>query len=168
MLLRIHLFGIGVLHSDFIDHLAQRGVLRDRQATEVNPAMARMDAGGEINWVALTKLTPPAFADELAAFYSCRRIQRGELSSDRFAGAALSQRFLKEGRLYPYADAQGAVTVAIAMPIDAETRRAIEIALGHKIALAVATSEDLDAALAMTQDSAAAVAAAPSDLGARS
>ena len=103
-----------MLQSDFIDHLARRGVLRDPQAFESSRAARRPDANGDVDWAGLTKLTPPAFADELAAFYSCRRIQRTELVGDRFAGANLSPRFLKEGRLYPYADAQGQLTLAIA------------------------------------------------------
>lgn len=157
-----------MLQSDFIDHLARRGVLRDPQAFESSLGARRPDANGDVDWTALTKLTPPAFADELAAFYSCRRIQRTELVGDRFAGANLSPRFLKEGRLYPYADAQGQLTLAIATPIDDETVHAVEIALGQKVMIAVATSDDLEAALTMTQEvaSVAASVAAPSEAAA--
>jgi general secretion pathway protein E len=143
-----------MLHSDFIDHLARRGVLGKQQAS---------DSGVDIDWTAFTKLTSPAFAEELATFYGCRRVQRNELAGDRFAGAALSRRFLREGRLYPYSDARGEIILAIAAPIDVETQRAVEIALGQKIVLAVATGEDLDAALATTQEGDAAAVDAPSE-----
>ena len=157
-----------MLQSDFIDHLARKGVLRDPQAFESSAGARRPDSNGDIDWAALTKLAPPAFADELAAFYSCRRVLRTELVGDRFAGSNLSPRFLKEGRLYPYADAQGQLTLAIAAPVDDETVRAVEIALGQKIMLAVATGDDLEAALTVTQEAASAAAsvAAPSEASA--
>ena len=154
-----------MLQSDFIDHLARKGVLRDPQAFESRHGARRPDGNDDIDWAGLTKLTPPAFADELAAFYSCRRVQRTELVGDRFAGANLSPRFLKEGRLYPYTDAQGQLTLAVATPVDDETVHAVEIALGQKITIAVATSDDLEAAFTVTQETAsvAASVAAPSE-----
>ncbi len=148
--------GFIVLHSDFIDHLARRGVLRDPQVLENGRSARRPGMSGEFDWASLTKLTAPAFADELAAFYACRRIQRGDLVGDRFAGGDLSPRFLKEGRLFPYIDPHGELTLAIAAPIDTEMLQAVETALGTKLALAVTTGDDLDAALALTQGAAAA------------
>ena len=74
-------------------------------------------------------------------------MQRGDLVGSEFAGAQLSARFLKEGRLFPYEDASGRVTLAIARPVDAEAIRAVEIALRCSVILAVATAEDIDAAL---------------------
>jgi len=74
-------------------------------------------------------LTHTAFADELAAFYRCGRVQRADLVGCRFAGERLSPRFLKEERLFPYEDRSGALTLAIARPIEDETIRAAEIAL---------------------------------------
>ena len=103
-----------------------------------------------IDWVGMTKLTQSAFADELAAFYRCDRVQRGELVGGRFAGEQLSPRFLKEERLFPYEDRSGMLTLAIARPIDDETVRAAEIALRRAVAVAVATADDIDAALATT------------------
>jgi general secretion pathway protein E len=72
----------------------------------------------------------------------------------RFAGEALSPRFLKEERLFPYEDRSGTLTLAIAHPIDDETVRATEIALLRAVAVAVATSDDIDAALATTLEAA--------------
>ncbi len=147
-----------MLQSDFIDHLASKGILRDAQAFEGRLGARRSDAG-DADWIGLTKLTPTAFADELAAFYACGRVQRADLVGDRFAGAELSPRFLKDGRLFPYADTDGRLMLAIATPIEDETIRAVEIALGQKVMIAVATGDDLEAALATTQEAASAATA---------
>jgi general secretion pathway protein E len=159
-----------VLQSDFLDHLARKGALRDAQAFEANRVTRRPEAGSDLDWTALTKLTPIAFADELAGFYACRRVQRADLIGDRFAGTELSPRFLKEGRLFPFADGQGNLTLAIAAPLDDETLRAVEIALGRKVAIVVATGDDLEAALNSAQEAAPAMAAeaAPSETPAAS
>ena len=139
-----------MLQSEFISHLARKGVLRDPQSLDGGAAARRRDAFGDLDWVGMTKLTQSAFADELAAFYRCNRVQRGELVGGRFAGEHLSPRFLKEERLFPYEDRSGLLTLAIARPIDDETVRATEIALRRAVAIAVATADDIDAALATT------------------
>ncbi len=149
-----------MLHTDFLDHLTRRGILRDAQAFDSRSGAKRSDAHGDADWIGLTKLTPTAFADELAGFYACRRVLRAELIGDRFAGAELSQRFLKDEHLFPFADGDGRLTLAIAAPVDDETIRAVEVALGRDVAIAVATHDDLDAALATTQEAVAAVAPA--------
>jgi general secretion pathway protein E len=70
------------------------------------------------------------------------------LARSRFAGAQLSPRFLKQGRLFPYEDASGTLTIAIAAPIDDETVRAAEVALRRPVTIAAATADDIDAVLA--------------------
>src|SRR5262245_53636725 len=135
---------------DFICHLARKGALRNAQEPEGATAARRRDTFGDIDWVGMTKLTQSAFADELAAFYRCDRVQRGDLVGGRFAGERLSPRFLKEERLFPYEDRAGTLTLAIARPIEDETIRATEIALRRAVSVAVATSDDIDAALATT------------------
>ena len=81
-----------------------------------------------LDWLGVTKLTPSAFADELAAFCGCDRVHAAiwwragsrERSSLRaFYGRAA----------FPYEDAWGVLTLAVATPPDAETVRAVEIAL---------------------------------------
>src|SRR3984893_11552271 len=132
----------------FIAHLARKSALRESpQALEGKLNERAADGLGDIDGVGHTKLTASAFADELAGFLGGGRVQRGDLVGSEFAGAQLSARFLKEGRLFPYQDASGRVTLAIARPVDAETIRAVEIALRCSVILAVATAEDIDAAL---------------------
>ncbi len=136
------------LADAFIAHLARKSALRESPQVLEGKLNARaVDGLGDIDWVGHTKLTASAFADELAGFLGGDRVQRGDLVGSEFAGAQLSARFLKEGRLFPYEDASGRVTLAIARPVDAETIRAVEIALRCSVILAVATAEDIDAAL---------------------
>ena len=137
-----------MLQSDFMAHLARKGVLRDPNAGDGAMAPRRRDALGDVDWMGLTKLTPSGFADELAAFYRCDRVQRRDLTSGRFAGGQLSTRFLKEEHLFPYEHPSGILTLAIARPIEDDTIRAAEVALRQSVAIAVATADDIDAALA--------------------
>ncbi|HEY8066802.1 MAG TPA: GspE/PulE family protein [Methylosinus sp.] len=134
--------------SAFVDHLSRKGVLREPEALE--SARGR-DMAGEIDWTSLTRLTPSDFADELAQFYACKRIKRGELAAEEFAGKRLSRRFLKDGRLFPFAHDGGCLTLAVAAPVEADTLLAIEIALERKAEIAVATADEIDAALAAAQ-----------------
>ena len=136
--------------SDFISHLVRKGALRNAQELDAGMAARRCDSFRDIDWIGMTKLTHTAFADELATFYRCGRVQRADLVGCRFAGERLSPRFLKEERLFPYEDRSGALTLAIARPIEDETIRAAEIALQREVTLAVATADDIDAALATT------------------
>ena len=137
-----------MLQTDFMAHLARKGVLRDPNAVDGAMAPRRRDALGDVDWMGLTKLTPSGFADELAAFYRCDRVQRRDLTSGRFAGGQLSTRFLKEEHLFPYEHPSGTLTLAIARPIEDDTIRAAEVALRQSVAIAVATADDIDAALA--------------------
>ncbi|HKD24588.1 MAG TPA: GspE/PulE family protein [Xanthobacteraceae bacterium] len=137
-----------MLQSDFMAHLARKGVLRDPHAVDGAMAPRRRDALGDVDWMGLTKLTPSGFADELAAFYRCDRVQRRDLTSSRFAGGQLSTRFLKEEHLFPYEHPSGTLTLAIARPVEDDTIRAAEVALRQSVAIAVATADDIDAALA--------------------
>jgi general secretion pathway protein E len=139
--------------SDFITHLDRKGVLRDGQPADSGAKARRGLTFSDTDWVGLTKLTASAFADELAAFYRCDRVQRSDLLGHRFAGAQLSSRFLKEERLFPYEHSSGTVTLAIARPIEDDTIRATEIALQRPVGIVVATVEDIEAALAKILES---------------
>ncbi len=142
--------------SDFISYLVRKGALRNAQELDAGMASRRRDSLGDIDWLGMTKLTHTAFADELATFYRCGRVQHADLVGGRFAGERLSPRFLKEERIFPYEDRAGALTLAIARPIEDETIRAAEIALQREVTIAVATADDIDAALATTIETVAA------------
>jgi general secretion pathway protein E len=149
--------------SDFIGHLLRKGALRNAQELDAAMASRQRDSLGDIDWIGMTKLTHTAFADELATFYRCRRVQRADLVGGSFAGERLSPRFLREERLFPYEDRSGALTLAIARPIEDETVRAAEIALQREVTIAVATADDIDAALATTLEKAPAKEATATD-----
>src|SRR5579864_2505984 len=123
--------------NDFIDHLARKGVLRNEPMAGGAAAALRHGAAGEVDWLGLTKLTQSAFADELASFYGCRRVQRADLAAGRFAGRQMSARFLRERRLFPFEGGSGALNLAIAAPTESETVRAVELALKASVAIAV-------------------------------
>ena len=150
--------------NDFIAHLERKGVLRDGQ----NPGGARRGfVYNDTDWVGLTKLTASAFADELADFYRCERVQRNDLLAHRFVGTQLSPRFLKDEHLFPYEQSSGALTLAIARPVDEETIRAAEVALRQRVAIVVATGDDIEAALAtILEAEGTSVAAAPAEVAA--
>src|SRR5262245_27920906 len=70
--------GLGevMLRTDFMAHLVRKGVLRDAAALE-GAGVRQRDMLGDTDWAGLTRLTASAFADELAAFYRCDRVDRG-------------------------------------------------------------------------------------------
>src|SRR3954462_7860745 len=142
--------GEPMLHSDFLAHLAERGALRDPQALDAGLRDRRPETRGEFDWVGLTKLTQSGFAEELAPFYGCDRVNRGDLVASRFLGAQLSPRFLRERRLFPYETPSGTLTLAVAAPTDGEAVREVELALQRAVTIAVATADDIEAALVTT------------------
>jgi general secretion pathway protein E len=144
-----------MLAKEFVAHLASRGALRNSH-TGANGGgeSAFDDVDDDVDWLELTQLTPTAFADELAAFYGCDRIQRGDLLNGQFAGEKMSWRFLRERRLFPFTDGSGVLALAVAAPTDREAVRAIELALRGTVAIRVATSDDIDAALTTRLESA--------------
>jgi general secretion pathway protein E len=149
--------------TQFIDHLTRKGVLREAPMSAIAPGAARRGAAIDVDWLGLTKLTPSTFADELAAFYGCDRMQRSDLVGGRFAGQQMSSRFLRERRLFPFENRAGALRLAIAAPTEDETVRAVELALRRAVAITVATSDDIDAALATTLEGEKSSAAATAD-----
>jgi general secretion pathway protein E len=150
--MRDHRAVAGMLQRDFITHLDRKGALRDGQALDGSAGGRRGLASNDTDWLGLTKLTASAFADELAAFYQCDRVQRSDLLANRFAGAQLSPHFLREEHLFPFESSNGTLTLAIARPVDDDTIRAVEVAMRQKLTIAVATADDIEAALATFLD----------------
>jgi general secretion pathway protein E len=149
--------------TDFAAYLAGKGILRD-QAVEAASVAKGRDASTGPDWLSLTKLTPSALANELAAFYGCDRVQRAQLIESPFAGAGLSQRFLREKRVFPFESEPERIMLAVAAPIDPETVRAIEVALRKLVTIAVATADDIEAALTASLEAEPAENAAPEDV----
>jgi general secretion pathway protein E len=150
--------------SEFIAHLDRKGVLRDGQTVDGGPSARRRLVVNDTDWASLTKLTASALADELADFYGCDRVQRRDLLAHRFAGTQLSQRFLREEGLFPFERSPGAVTLAIARPTEDDTIRSVEVALRQSVTIAVATADDIEAALATIFESEQASVSAPAEV----
>jgi general secretion pathway protein E len=150
--------------SEFIVRLDRKGMLRDGQAVDGGLSARRGLVVNDTDWASLTKLTASALADELAAFYNCGRVLRRDLLAHRFAGAQLSLRFLREEGLFPFERSPGAVTLAIARPTEDETIRAAEVALQQPVTIAVATADDIEAALATIFETEQASVAAPEEV----
>jgi hypothetical protein len=72
------------------------------------------------------------------------------ISSAAGSSARSFRRFLRERRLFPYETSSGSLRLAIAVPTDTESVRAVELALQNDVTLAVATAEDIEAALVTT------------------
>src|SRR5882757_9648387 len=155
-----------MLSSEFIGHLARKGVLRDGEFHAGVPNGTGRGSPNDVDWLGLTGLTPATFAEELAAFYGCARAERTDLVGGRFAGQQLSRRFLKEHRLFPFENRSGALTLAVAAPTADETIHAVEIALPRPVSLEVATADDIDAAFATTLDAAKSNEAVPAEAAA--
>jgi general secretion pathway protein E len=149
--------------TDFAAYLAGKGILRD-QAAEVASMAKGRDTSNGLDWLNLTKLTPSAFANELAAFYGCERVQRAQLIESSFAGGALSQRFLREKRVFPFESEPERIMLAVAAPIDPDTVRAVEVALRKLVTIAVATADDIEAALTASLEAEPADNAAPEEV----
>src|ERR1700738_1746169 len=64
-----------MLYNDFIAHLARKGVLRDAQMANGGLQARQGDGLGNLDWVGLTKLTPSALPDRLAAFLGWGRLR---------------------------------------------------------------------------------------------
>jgi len=122
------------------------------------------DTSSGLDWLSLTKLTPSAFATELAAFYGCERVQRAQLIESPFAGGTLSQRFLREKRVFPFESELERIMLAVSTPVDPETVRAVEVALRKLVTIAVATADDIEAALTASLEAEPADSAAPEDI----
>jgi general secretion pathway protein E len=94
-----------------------------------------------------TNLSASEFADEAARFYDLERVTLQEMLAAASAVEPFSQRFLREMMVFPYRPADGSAVLAVAEPADIAARRAAEIVLGAKVAIKVASFEDITVAL---------------------
>jgi general secretion pathway protein E len=87
-------------------------------------------------------------------FSSLRRAQKAELASENYAGGDLSLRFLREIHAFPFKDGGGALTLAIAGPLDEEAEQALRTAFDEDFSQVAASAEEIETALAAQQGSA--------------
>jgi general secretion pathway protein E len=95
-----------------------------------------------------TDLPADKFADEVASFYELPRLDLSQLLAASSRTEPFSHRFLNEMTVFPCQIAEGkGNTLVVADPSDAATIRAAEFAFGAPVALAVASFEEIAAAL---------------------
>lgn len=152
--------GAGEFVGDFMGYLARCGLLRpgdavparpdeahsvDTRASDMRPsAPLSVETAKPLRKVwESTELAAGDFADAVAAFYRLPRVSLPELMAAPALVSHFSPRFLREMTALPYRGADGAVRLAVGDPTDGAVRRAAEIALGEKVALVVASFEDI-------------------------
>lgn len=152
--------GAGEFVGDFMGYLVRCGLLRPGAAVPARPDEAhsvdtrasdmRHSAPLSVEtakplrkvWES-TELPASDFADAVAAFYRLPRVSLPELMAAPALVSHFSPRFLREMTALPFRGADGAVRLAVGDPTDGAVRRAAEIALGEKVALVVASFEDI-------------------------
>ncbi|MET3355581.1 UNVERIFIED_ORG: general secretion pathway protein E [Xanthobacter viscosus] len=152
--------GAGEFVGDFMGYLARCGLLRpgdavparpdeahsvDTRASDMRPsAPLSVETAKPLRKVwESTELPAGDFADAVAAFYRLPRVSLPELMAAPALVSHFSPRFLREMTALPFRGADGAVRLAVGDPTDGAVRRAAEIALGEKVALVVASFEDI-------------------------
>ena len=96
----------------------------------------------------LTDLSANDFADEVARFHSLPRLNLAELMEASALVGRFSRRFLREMVVFPYETANGKFQLAVADPYDAAPVQAAEIVLGGRVAVTIASFEDIATVLA--------------------
>lgn len=134
--------------AEFREHLrtitspgrASSSVARDRSVDKTSEGTL------EALWER-SELSADAFADEVAAFWGRPRLALPHLLALTPALDQFSTRFLTETFVFPGHTSDGEVVVVVADPSDATTLHAVEIALGARPRVAVASFEDIATAL---------------------
>jgi general secretion pathway protein E len=127
--------------ADFVAHLVSKThlspelVADPREHGSTDPGLRRL-------WQE-TGLSANSFADEVAHFYGLQRVMLPRLVDASPLTEAFSPRFLRETAIFPFEAKAGAPRIAVADPSDAAAVRAAEIVLGQKVAVEVASFEDI-------------------------
>jgi general secretion pathway protein E len=93
-------------------------------------------------------LSAGEFADQVAAHYGCPRMSMAELLATSSLIERFSRRFLRETMIFPFDAGEGRFGLAVADPTDLATQRGVELVLGDPVTLAIASFDDIAAALA--------------------
>jgi general secretion pathway protein E len=95
----------------------------------------------------MSELSANDFADELARFYSLRRVSLLQMMAATSLVSGFSRRFLRETMIFPYQGENGVARLALADPSDLAAVRAAEIALSRKVEIEVGSFEDIETVL---------------------
>ena len=128
--------------SDFVDYLGRSGHARPAEGDAARSGAPGAHRPLRKLWES-TEMAAGDFADAVAGFYRLPRVSLPELMAASALVSHFSPRFLREMTALPYRGADGAARLAVGDPTDGAVRRAAEIALGEKVALVVASFEDI-------------------------
>ena len=133
--------------AGFIEHLKNTASRKDSSAALSGLA----EMGGEYPsirsvWEACD-LSAGEFADQVAAHCGCPRMSMAELLAASSITDRFSRRFLRETMAFPFDAGEGRFGLAVADPTDLATQRGVELVLGTRVTLAIASFDDITTAL---------------------
>jgi general secretion pathway protein E len=92
-------------------------------------------------------LSAGEFADQVAAYYRRPRMTLGQLLAAPALVERFARRFLREAMIFPFDAGGGSYGLAVADPTDLAAQKGAEIVLGSSVTVAIASFEDIGAAL---------------------
>ncbi len=131
------------MSEEFAKYLVSKNYIAGDLISKLEPPNAQ-NAGQTLRrlWE-LTDLSANDFADEVARFHSIPRMNLAELMEASALVGRFSRRFLREMVVFPYETADGQFQLAVADPNDAAPVQAAEIVLGGRVAVTIASFEDI-------------------------
>lgn len=146
---------VATLPSDFGEHLLALGLL---SPSDLDKVLGLCSETGERLIPALRKLSlveAEALPRLLAEHYRLPLAADEQWSKVDFDVSRLSRAFLRENKVLPFGEEDGAVLLAMADPTDTGTLKAVRLALQRPVRPVVAAAEDIQSAIErLTRDTA--------------
>jgi general secretion pathway protein E len=130
--------------------------LRDKFTPDTISKISMLNDTGERTslrsiWESLD-LSAEEFADKTAIYFKHPRIHLRDLLAASSLAEQFSSRFLRETMMFPFDTGAGQVCLAVTDPTDLSAQQAARIVLGREPAIAIASFDDLAAALSERLD----------------
>jgi len=127
---------------DFANYLRRTHALAQPAKEGADTAASQAEGALRKLWD-MTELSAGDFADKVCSFFKLPRATLQELLAAPPLVKPFSRRFLRATSVFPHEAAEGRPALAVADPSDLAAVRAAEIVLGGKIAVRVASFEDI-------------------------
>ncbi|HZZ63077.1 MAG TPA: ATPase, T2SS/T4P/T4SS family [Roseiarcus sp.] len=92
-------------------------------------------------------LSSDEFAELVAAYFKCRRMTLADLLAAKSCADRFARRFLREATVFPFDAGEGRFGLAVADPTDVAAQKGAQIVLGEPVIVAVASFDEIGAAL---------------------
>jgi general secretion pathway protein E len=92
-------------------------------------------------------LSSDEFAELVAAYFKCRRLTLADLLAAKCCADRFARRFLREAAIFPFDAGEGRFGLAVADPTDVAAQKGAQIVLGGPLLVAVASFDEIGAAL---------------------